>query len=81
MKRGNHSKQPSPNPGGLTRRLTAEQAEHYRPGFDNYRQLRQLVSQLEALSLQAADQAEGWGRNSAREVRKTGRKYLDFRVS
>ena len=45
----------------LTRRLSAEQAERYRPWFDNYRQLRQLVSELEVLSLQAAEQAEGWG--------------------
>ncbi len=45
----------------VTRRLSAEQAERYRPWFDNYRQLRQLVSDLEALSLQAAEKAEGWG--------------------
>ncbi len=45
----------------VTRRLTAEQAERYRPWFENNRRLRALISELEALSLQAAEQAEGWG--------------------
>jgi hypothetical protein len=53
----------------VTRRLTAEQLERYRPWFDNDRRLRQLVSELESLSLQAAEQAEGWGRRT----RATGR--------
>ena len=46
----------------VTRRLTPEQLERYRPWFDNNRRLRQLVSELESLSLQAAEQAEGWQR-------------------
>ncbi len=45
----------------VTRRLTAEQAERYRPWFENNRRLRQLISELEALCLQTAEQAEGWG--------------------
>jgi len=45
----------------VTRRLTAEQLERYQPWFENNRRLRQLISELEALSMQAAEQAEGWG--------------------
>ncbi len=45
----------------VTRRLTAEQAERYHPWFENNRRLRELISELEALSLQAAEHAEGWG--------------------
>ena len=44
-----------------TRRLSAEQAERYQPWFENNRRLRELISELEALSLQAAERAEGWG--------------------
>ena len=43
-----------------TRLLTAEQYERYQPWFENARTLRQLLTQLEAHSLQAAQQAEGW---------------------
>jgi hypothetical protein len=45
----------------VTRRLTAEQAERYRRWFDDNRKLRQLISELEALSLSTADEAERWG--------------------
>jgi hypothetical protein len=44
----------------VTRRLTPEQLERYRPWFENTRRLRQLIAELEALSLNAAEQAEGW---------------------
>jgi hypothetical protein len=44
-----------------TRRLTAQQAERYRPWLENNRLLRELLSELEALSLKAAHDAEGWG--------------------
>jgi hypothetical protein len=47
----------------VTRRLSAEQLERYRPWIENNRRLRQLVSELESLSLQAAEQAEGWERH------------------
>jgi hypothetical protein len=53
----------------VTRRLTPEQLERYRPWFENNRRLRQLVSELESLSLQAAEQTEGW----ARQERPRGR--------
>jgi len=45
----------------VTRRLTEEQADRYQPWFEANRRLRQLISELEALSLQAAAHAEGWG--------------------
>jgi len=45
----------------ITQRLTAEQAERYRPWFENNRRLRNLIAELEALSLQVAQDAEGWG--------------------
>jgi hypothetical protein len=44
-----------------TRRLTTEQADRYRPWFENNRRLRELISELEALSLKLAHDAEGWG--------------------
>ena len=46
----------------VTRRLTPEQLERYQPWFENNRRLRQLISELETLSLQTAEQAEGWTR-------------------
>jgi hypothetical protein len=44
----------------VTRRLTREQLERYQPWFENNRQLRKLISELETLSLDAAQEAEGW---------------------
>jgi hypothetical protein len=44
----------------VTRRLTPEQLARYKPWFENDRRLRQLTRELETLSLQAAEQAEGW---------------------
>lgn len=44
----------------VTRRLTREQLERYQPWFENDRRLRQLTKELQTLSLQAAEQAEGW---------------------
>lgn len=45
----------------VTRTLTDEQAERYRPWFDNARRLRELLTELETLSLQAADITDGRG--------------------
>ena len=39
----------------VTRTLTSEQAERYRPWFDNARRLRELLTELEVLALQAAE--------------------------
>jgi len=53
----------------VTRRLTPEQLERYKPWFENDRRLRELTKQLQALSLQAAEQAEGWA-NGQRPARQ-----------
>lgn len=44
----------------VTRNLSAAQAERYQPWFDNARRLRQLISELEALSVREAIEAEHW---------------------
>jgi hypothetical protein len=44
----------------VTRTLSPEQAGRYRPLFDNTKRLRELISELEAISAQAVEQAEGW---------------------
>jgi hypothetical protein len=44
----------------VTRRLTREQLERYKPWFQNNHRLRQLIGELETLSLQTLEQAEGW---------------------
>lgn len=48
----------------VTRTLSATQAERYRAWFDNTRRLRELVNELEALSVQAINEAEGWDRTA-----------------
>ncbi len=52
----------SNNTGGesTTRLLSTEQAERYRPWFEEARRLRELVRELEALCVEAAESAEGW---------------------
>jgi hypothetical protein len=45
----------------IARNLTPEQAERYGPWFENNRRLRQLTTELQALSLKAAAETEGWG--------------------
>ena len=44
----------------VTRTLSAAQAERYRPLFDNTKRLRELVAEIEAVSAQVVEQAEGW---------------------
>jgi hypothetical protein len=44
----------------ITRTLSREQAQRYRPMFDNTRRLRQLVNELETISAQLIEEAEGW---------------------
>ena len=46
----------------VTRRLDDDQLARYGPWFDNARRLRQLVAELELLSVRAAEDAEGWPR-------------------
>ena len=44
----------------VTRTMSAEQAERYKPLFDNSRRLKELVEELEALSVRVVSEAEGW---------------------
>ena len=44
----------------ITRTLSPAQLERYRPLFDNAKRLRELISELETLSAQAVEHAEGW---------------------
>jgi len=44
----------------VTRRLTPGQMERYRGWFDNAKRIRELAAELEALSLDIANSAEGW---------------------
>jgi len=44
----------------VTGTLSPAQLERYRPLFDNTRRLRELITELEALSAQAVEHAEGW---------------------
>ena len=48
----------------VTHTLSATQAERYRPWFDNTRRLKQLVSELQALSAQVIADTEGWEENA-----------------
>ena len=48
----------------VTRTLTPDQAARYQPWFDNARQLREHLSDLETRSLQAFDDAERPDRKS-----------------
>jgi hypothetical protein len=45
----------------VTRLLSAAQAARYREWFANARRMRELAAELEALSLEVAESAEGWG--------------------
>jgi hypothetical protein len=45
-----------------TRILTDEQLADYRPWFDNHRRLRQLITELEELSLAIAENDPRWNR-------------------
>jgi hypothetical protein len=44
----------------ITRTLSPAQLERYRPLFDNTKRLRELISELQTLSAEAVEQAEGW---------------------
>ncbi|MHB8453023.1 MAG: DUF6788 family protein [Mycobacteriales bacterium] len=53
----------------VTRYLTDEQYQDYRPYFDNARTLRDLIAQLEALSLATIDEDPRWTRRNRRRPR------------
>jgi hypothetical protein len=44
----------------ITHTLTPAQADRYRPLIENTKRLRELISELETLSAQVVEQAEGW---------------------
>lgn len=48
----------------VTRLLTAAQLERYQPWLDNADRLRDLTRELQELTVQAVDDAEGWGTKS-----------------
>jgi hypothetical protein len=58
-------------PKTVTHTLSATQAERYRPWFDNTRRLRELVGELQALSVQVIGDAEGWEESVVRTVGPT----------
>jgi hypothetical protein len=45
----------------VTKTLTPEQLARYQQWLTNARRLRELTAELEALTIQAVEQAEGWG--------------------
>jgi hypothetical protein len=44
----------------VTRTLSLEQLQRYRPLFENTKRLRELVNELEELSARVVEEAEGW---------------------
>jgi hypothetical protein len=44
----------------ITRTLSPAQLKRYRPLFDNTRRLRELIVELQTLSAEAVEHAEGW---------------------
>lgn len=44
----------------VTRALTGSQVERYRSWFDSNRRLRELIEELQQLSVDAINEAEGW---------------------
>ena len=50
----------------VTRTLSPAQLERYRPLFDNTRRLRELITELEALSLAIAEADPRWNRQAAK---------------
>jgi hypothetical protein len=55
----------------VTRLLSPEQAERYQPWVDNAHRLRDLLRQLEALGVAAAEAAEGWAPPPGRPAKAT----------
>lgn len=45
----------------VSKLLTREQLARYQDWLDNARHLRELTTELEHLTIQAVEQAEGWG--------------------
>ena len=53
---------PQENGKTATRILTEEQLADYGPWFDNHRRLRELITELEELSLAIAEADPRWNR-------------------
>lgn len=45
----------------VTKMLTPDQLTRYQAWLDNARRLRELTTELETLTIQAVERAEGWG--------------------
>ena len=45
----------------VTKLITPEQLSRYQPWLDNARRIRELVSELETLTIRNVQRAEGWG--------------------
>jgi hypothetical protein len=45
----------------VTKLLTVEQLARYHDWLNNTRRLREVVTELEVLTIQAVERAEGWG--------------------
>jgi hypothetical protein len=52
-----------------TRILTDDQAADYAPWFDNHKRLRELIAELEELSLAIAEADPRWNRQQTRPPR------------
>ena len=52
----------------VTKLLTPDQRDRYRDWFDNDRTLKHLIAELEALSLTAIAETEGWNHQTADET-------------
>ncbi len=48
----------------VTRKITEDQQRRYQAWFDNARRLHRLVTELESLSVQVFEEAEGWDKRS-----------------
>ncbi|MDA8058367.1 MAG: hypothetical protein M0Z40_12555 [Actinomycetota bacterium] len=46
----------------ITRWLSTDQAERYRPEIERARRFRELVAELEDAEIRRVERAEGWGR-------------------
>ena len=45
----------------ITRRMSAQQAERYRPAIERGRRLMELLAELDELEVSRVERAEGWG--------------------
>lgn len=65
----------------VTRNLSPTQLERYRPWFANASRLRTLIAELEALSVEVAEQTERWGYRWANDDMRARPKRQPPRVS